>query len=157
MIIEQAIVQSLVSLGPSELSVIARCRDYRGSDCMMFGILGPSELSVIGRCRIIEEAIEQSLVSLGPSELSVIGRCRIIEEAIVWSLLSLGASELSAIGRCRDYRGSDWMKFSIFRSKWTVRNRELCYRESDGIKQQRIKCPLLYKVFQLLDQINCPW
>ena len=80
MIIEEAIVQSLVSLGPSELSVIARCRDYRGSDCMMFGILGPSELSVIGRCRIIEEAIEQSLVS---SELSVIGRCRIIEEAIV--------------------------------------------------------------------------
>ena len=57
MIMEKAIVQSLV--------------------------LGPSELSVIGRCRIIEEAIEQSLVSLGPSELSVIGRCRIIEEAIV--------------------------------------------------------------------------
>ena len=59
MIIEQAIVQSLVSLGPSELSVIGRCRDYRGSDCMMFGILGPSvsERSVIGRCRIIEEAI----------------------------------------------------------------------------------------------------
>ena len=54
---EKAIVQSLVSLGPSELSVIGRCRDYRGSDCMMFGILGPSELSVIGRCRIIEEAI----------------------------------------------------------------------------------------------------
>ena len=57
MIIEKAIVQSLVSLGPSELSVIGRCRDYRGSDCMMFGILGSSELSVIGRCRIIEEAI----------------------------------------------------------------------------------------------------
>ena len=88
----KAIVQSLVSLGPSELSVIGRCRDYRGSDCMMFGILGPSERSVIGRCRIIEEAIEQSLVSLGPSELSV-------------------------IGRCRDYRGSDCMKFVIFRSK----------------------------------------
>ena len=33
---------------------------------MMFGILGPSELSIIGRCRIIGEAIEQSLVSLGP-------------------------------------------------------------------------------------------
>ena len=73
-------------------AVIGRCRDYRGSDCMMLRILGPSERSVIGRCRIIEEAIEQSLVSLG-------------------------ASELSAIGRCRDYRGSDCMKFSIFRSK----------------------------------------
>ena len=54
---------------------------------------------------------------LGPSELSVIERCRIIEEAIVQSLVSLGTSELSAIGRCRDYRGSDCMKFSIFRSK----------------------------------------
>ena len=51
MIIEQAIVQSLVSLGPSELSVIGMCHDYRGSDCTKFGILGPSELSLIGRCR----------------------------------------------------------------------------------------------------------
>ena len=57
MIMEEAIVQSLVSLGPSELSVIGRCRDYIGSDCMMFVILEPSELSVIGKCRIIEEAI----------------------------------------------------------------------------------------------------
>ena len=38
MIIEQAIVQSLVSLGPSELSVIGMCHDYRGSDCTKFGI-----------------------------------------------------------------------------------------------------------------------
>ena len=66
---------------------------------------------------IIEQAIVQSLVSLGPSELSVIGRCRIIEEAIEQSLVSLGPSELSVIGRCRDYRGSDCMKFVIFRSK----------------------------------------
>ena len=43
----------------------------------------------------------------------------------------------------------------IFR-KLSLGAPELCYRESDGIKQERIKCPLLYKVFQLLDQINCP-
>ena len=36
-------------LGPSELSVIGRCRDYRASDCTKFGILGPSELSVRNR------------------------------------------------------------------------------------------------------------
>ena len=30
---------------------IGTCADYRESDCTKFGILGPSELSVIGRCR----------------------------------------------------------------------------------------------------------
>ena len=38
MIMEKAIVQSLVSLGSSELSIIGMCRDYRESDCTKFGI-----------------------------------------------------------------------------------------------------------------------
>ena len=49
---------------------------------------------------------------------------RIIEVEFVWNLVSFGPCGLSVIDRCPHYRGRVCMEFSLFRTMWTVRNRE---------------------------------
>ena len=46
-------------------------------------------------------------------------------ELIARSLVSLGPRELSVVERCVYYGGRDCMKMDIFRTKRTVRNREV--------------------------------
>ena len=48
-----------------------------------------------------------------------------MEVEFVWNLVSFGPSGLSAIERCPYYGGRVCMEFGLFRTKWTVRNREL--------------------------------
>ena len=53
------------------------------------------------------------------------GGVRIIEVEFVWNLVSFGPCGLSVIERCPYYRGRVCMEFGLFRTKWTVRNREV--------------------------------
>ena len=53
------------------------------------------------------------------------GGVRIIEVEFVWNLVSLGPSGLYVIERCPYYRGRVCMEFGLFRTMWTVRNKEV--------------------------------
>ena len=60
-----------------------------------------------------------------------------IEVEFVWNLVSFRPSELSVIERCSYYRGRVCMEFGLFRTTWTVRNREVSVRRgSTGNKDQ---------------------
>ena len=48
-----------------------------------------------------------------------------MEVEFVWNLVSFGPSGLYVIERCPYYRGRVCMEFGLFRTKWTVRNREV--------------------------------
>ena len=50
---------------------------------------------------------------------------RIIEVEFVWNLISFGPCGLCLIERCPYYRGRVCMEFGLFRTMWTVRNREV--------------------------------
>ena len=43
----------------------------------------------------------------------------------VWNLVSFGPCELSVIERCPYYEGRVCMEFGLFRTMWTVHNREV--------------------------------
>ena len=47
------------------------------------------------------------------------------EVEFVWNLISFGPCGLSIIERCPYYRGRVCMEFDLFRTMWTVRNREV--------------------------------
>ena len=101
-IIEIEFVWNLVSFGPCGLSVIERCpyTYYRGRVCMEFGLFRTTWIVRNERCPYCRGRVCMEFGSSGPCGLSVIERCPY-------------------------YRGRVCMEFGLFRTMWTVLNREL--------------------------------
>ena len=81
------------------------------------------------------------------------GGVHIIEVEFVWNLVSFGPSGLYVIERCPYYRGRVCMEFGLFRTKLTVRNREVSVWNVD------LELSILYGIcmeFGLSDQVDCP-